>query len=284
MSEEKKVSRSAIEVAKHLEEKAKKRGKAESSKEAAEVIQLPLWSSLERALPNHLARSSLFAPIARGRRKIYDRERLSSRDDVAIFFSGKQLDMADQDVFLQALQETQRASLGERAYINRAQFLRTIGRRERGKASYIWLHEAFRRLTLAYIEIETRRYKLGMHLVNDWELDEETGEYWLSISPKIITLFSRNEFGLIDFDKRKQLAKRVDLAKWLQSYIASHRRGEHRIALKHLKSWSGVGGRMRDFKGSLGEALGELERVGLIKSIRIKTNAQGEEQAVWARF
>ena len=57
-----------------------------------------------------------------------------------------------------------------------------------------------------------------------------------------------------------------------------------RAALKHLKSWSGVGGRMRDFKGSLGEALGELERVGLIKSIRIKTNAQGEEQAVWVRL
>ena len=35
--------------------------------------QLPLWPDLERAIPNHLARSSLFAPIAPGRRKQHDR-------------------------------------------------------------------------------------------------------------------------------------------------------------------------------------------------------------------
>ena len=34
--------------------------------------QMPLFRELERAMPNHLARSSLFAPIARGRRKQHD--------------------------------------------------------------------------------------------------------------------------------------------------------------------------------------------------------------------
>ncbi len=41
--------------------------------------QLPLWPDLERAIPNHLARSSLFAPIAPGRRKQHDRAEIAKR-------------------------------------------------------------------------------------------------------------------------------------------------------------------------------------------------------------
>ena len=40
--------------------------------------QLPLWPDLERAIPNHLARSSLFAPISRGARKTHDRAEIAS--------------------------------------------------------------------------------------------------------------------------------------------------------------------------------------------------------------
>ena len=39
----------------------------------AQDQQLPLWPDLERAIPNQLARSSLFAPISRGARKTHDR-------------------------------------------------------------------------------------------------------------------------------------------------------------------------------------------------------------------
>ena len=52
--------------------------------------QLPLWPDLERAIPNHLARSSLFAPISRGARKTHDRAEIASREDVKIMFTGKQ--------------------------------------------------------------------------------------------------------------------------------------------------------------------------------------------------
>lgn len=85
--------------------------------------QLPLWNELERAIPNHLARSSLFAPIASGRRKQHDRTEIASRSDVKIMFSGKQLDMADCDVFMHALFETGRFALGEKVYIKRGTFL-----------------------------------------------------------------------------------------------------------------------------------------------------------------
>lgn len=88
--------------------------------------QLPLWPDMERAIPNHLARSSLFSPIAPGRRKQHDRSEIASREDVKILFTGKQHDMADCDVFMQALYEAHRAPLGERVVIKRGAFLKAI--------------------------------------------------------------------------------------------------------------------------------------------------------------
>ena len=54
----------------------------------SEARQLPLWHDLERAMPNMIARSALFAPIARGRRAMHERSEIASRSDVSIA-SGK---------------------------------------------------------------------------------------------------------------------------------------------------------------------------------------------------
>jgi hypothetical protein len=98
--------------------------------------QLPLWADFERAIPNHLARSSLFAPIARGKRKMLDNVELASPNGVQITYSGHQLDMGDCDVFMQALHEIRLAPLGERVRINRAAFLRGMGRSGHGTSNY----------------------------------------------------------------------------------------------------------------------------------------------------
>ncbi len=73
---------------------------------------LPGMDEFMRAMPNHIARSSLFAPIARGRRKMHDASVLQSRGDAVIRFSGKQLDEAQADVWMQAMKEAQRQPLG----------------------------------------------------------------------------------------------------------------------------------------------------------------------------
>ena len=253
-------------------------------------LQLPLWPDLERAIPNHLARSSLFAPIAPGRRKQHDRAEIASRDDVKILFTGKQLDMADCDVFMQALYEAHRAPLGERVIIKRGTFLKAIGR-SNGKSDYEWLHEAFRRLFLGAIELEAKRYKIGgtpkssgLHLVDSFDYDPDADAYFIKFDPRILALFNNKEYALIDWDKRKQLHKRVDMAKWLQNYLASHELGVHRIGLKLLKEWMDYSSPMNKFKEALGEAMGELERLEIIAGARIEPSSRREAQAVWTKL
>lgn len=252
--------------------------------------QLPLWPDMERAIPNHLARSSLFSPIAPGRRKQHDRSEIASREDVKILFTGKQHDMADCDVFMQALYEAHRAPLGERVVIKRGAFLKAIGR-STGRSDYEWLHEAFRRLFLGAIEIEAKKFKIGgtpkssgLHLLDAFDYDPDDDAYFIKFDPRILTLFHNREYALIDWDKRKQLHKRVDMAKWLQNYLASHEPGPHRVSLKLLKQWMDYSSHMNKFKEALGEAMGELERLEIIAGTRIEMSTRREAQAVWQKL
>ena len=113
------IKQKAAQVAAQAEEKA-----------AATPRQLflPGMDEFMRAMPNHIARSSLFAPVARGRRRLHDGTLLQSRGDAEIRFSGKQLDEAQADVWMQAMKVAQCQPLGEAVTINRAEFLREIGR------------------------------------------------------------------------------------------------------------------------------------------------------------
>lgn len=236
---------------------------------------LPLFPPLDSAMPNHLARSSIFAPIKTGERQKHEKALMASRGDASIYYSGLQLDMADNDVFLQALRVAQGMQLGDTIYFNRAQFLRNIGRSV-GKSQYEWLQESFYRLTSGTVIIQTKRYKAALHLIDGYALDEQTGEYWLRMNPEIIKLFGHMEYGLVDMHTRLRIGRRQDMAKWLQNYVATHEEGKtHVISAQLLQLWSGSGGRLRDFQSrSLSKALTELERLGLIRDIQFRPDGK----------
>ena len=236
---------------------------------------LPLFPLLDSAMPNHLARSSLFAPIKTGTRQIHEKALMASRGDASIYYSGHQLDMADNDVFLQALRVAQGARLGDSIYFNRAHFLRDIGRTT-GKSQYEWLQESFYRLTSGTVLIHTKRYKAALHLIDGYALDEDTGEYWLRMNPEIIKLFGHMEYGLVDMHTRLRIGRKQDMAKWLQNYVATHEEGKtHVISAQLLQLWSGSTGRLRDFQArSLLKALEELERLGLIRNAQVRSDGK----------
>lgn len=236
---------------------------------------LPLFPPLDSAMPNHLARSSIFAPIKTGERQKHEKALMASRGDASIYYSGLQLDMADNDVFLQALRVAQGMQLGDTIYFNRAQFLRDIGRSV-GKSQYEWLQESFYRLTSGTVIIQTKRYKAALHLIDGYALDEQTGEYWLRMNPEIIKLFGHMEYGLVDMHTRLRIGRRQDMAKWLQNYVATHEEGKtHIISVQLLQLWSGSGGRLRDFQArSLSKALTELERLGLVREVQFRPDGK----------
>ena len=106
---------------------------AAKAEKKPQLLFLPGVKNGMRAMPNHLARSSLFAPVAPGRKKIYKDHELVTRGGTVIRFWGEQLDEAQADVWLQVMYEAMRVPLGQPVVINRAAFLVAIGRAESGQ-------------------------------------------------------------------------------------------------------------------------------------------------------
>jgi hypothetical protein len=244
-----------------------------------------------RAMPNHIARSSLFAPVARGRRKMHDGSILQSRGDAEIRFSGKQLDEAQADVWMQAMKEAQRQPLGTPVVINRTDFLRAICRTKGGE-NYKWLHRTMQDLAFAMLVIEVTKadgkpkLSIGktraLHLIAGFDYDEASEEYTLTIDPRWHAMYGNREFALIDWEKRREFGRNQDMAKTLQRLVAASSNPVQRYALDWLKAKMEYSGRLRDFRDALARACAELERLEIITAHKIEDSTKGKPQlAMW---
>lgn len=269
----------------------RKSAKAEADASIPRQMFLPGMYEFMRAMPNQVARSSLYAPIARGRRKFHQETALVTRADAVMSYTGEQLDEADADLSLQLLYEAQPYPLGQPVMLNRAALLEAMGRNT-GKTQYEWLHRRMKALTAATLFIEAKRpdgatkYKIGdtkvFHILADFEYRETTEVYTFTLDPRWRSLFGNREFALIDWDKRLQIGRGQDMAKTLQRLVATSADVVQRYALDWLKAKMQYTGRLRDFKDALNRAVHELERLEIVASGRIELSTKGNEQlTVW---
>ncbi len=253
---------------------------------------LPGFDDFMRAMPNHIARSSLFAPVARGRKIIHKDSVLVSRADAVIKFWGEQLDEAQADVWMQAIHEARKIPLGEPVCIKRATFLRAIGR-DTGKWQYMWLHRTMEALAFAMLVIEATnggkpKMSIGrsraLHMIEGFDYDDEREEYTLRIDPRWKDMHGNREFALIDWEKRLQMRQGQDMAKALQRLVVTSADPVQRYALDWLKRKFEYASPMRKFKSALAAAMRELERLEIIAGGRIERSTKGKEQAVWTKL
>lgn len=262
------------------------------------VVQLPWWRDLDRAIPNHLARSSLFAPIGRGLRTMHDGKVLASRSDVQLRYWGTQLDEPDCDVWMHALHEARLHPVGHPVPVVRSRFLACIGRHA-GRAEYQWLNDSFLRLSLGMLEVKTQKYTVGevphgatpskgvhrvLHLIDGFDLDEDLDTYALRIDRRMVRLFSDCEFALVDWGKRLQIKRQQDMAKALQRLVATSSDETQRYNLAWLKDKLQYGSPIRKFRCAIMAAAAELERLEIIAGARLGHNTNGKEQVVWTRL
>jgi len=281
-----------LDLLRQREAEALARTEARRVQEAPTQLFLPGIDEFMRAMPNHIARSSLFAPVARGRKKILKDAVLVSRADAVIKFWGEQLDEAQADVWMQAIHEASNYSLGTPVIVKRARFLRSIGRHV-GNYEYKWLLRTFEALTFAMLVVDVTKngqpkYEIGkkraLHLIDGFDYDEETESYTLRIDPRWRLMFENREFALIDWNKRLRFGPRQDMAKALQRLVATSNDQVQRNPLEWLKRKLEYAGRMRDFVDALNRAMRELERLEIIVGGRIETSTKGRPQTVWTKL
>ena len=274
-----------------LQERAKVARMRMEHRAAAEPVQLflPGMEAFVRAMPNHIARSSLFAPVARGRKRFYNEEPLITRSDVVLTYTGEQLDESQADVALQLIYEARCIPLGVPIRINRAAFLRAIGR-STGKHDYEWLHRVMKAFYKASFIIEVKRrdgstkYCVGdtkaFRIVADLDYDADNERYTVTLDPRWRQLFENQEFALIDWNKRLQIGRGQDMAKALQRLIAASADPVQAYAMSWLKDKMQYASPMRKFREAVSAAVDELKRVGVIARGEIDVGRRGSAQVV----
>lgn len=276
------VAKSAL-VAPHSRKESSHDGKR---KAASRHMFLPGFAI--GAFPNHLNRSSLIAPIARSERKQHSKTRMVTRRDCVLEYSGEQLDEADGDLIMALIAFAQPFPLGEPVRLNRKLLLRKIKRGSIGSSQYEWLYRSMKRLREATLFLEalkpngSTRYTVGkMESFSILKsLSYDNGTYHYTLDPHWILMFGNREYSLIDWEKRLQIRRGLNMAKTLQRLIATSSDRVQRFALEGLMAQMAYGGRLRDFRGSLGQAIGELERLEIITKGNIQLSSRGKPQLV----
>lgn len=260
--------------------------------EVPKLLFLPGLGAFSRAMPNHIARSSLFAPVAKGPKRLYVEAVLVSRADAVITYSGVQLDESQADVWMQIMHEALKYPLGDSVPINRARFLRAIGRHT-GRYEYAWLHRTMKALAFAMLVVEAvkdgkPKVAVGrtrvLHMIDGFDYDDELEEYSVRINPRWRVLYANQEYALIDWEKRLRIRQGQDMAKALQRLVATTSDAVQRFQLSWLKEKLQYSSPMRKFKIALINAMRELERVEVIAGGRIELSTKGKQQATWHKI
>lgn len=265
-------------------------GRAEARREVQEPQQLFLPGFDIGAMPNHLNRSSFIAPIARGERKFHRQTAMVTRRDCFLEYTGEQLDEADGDLIMALIFFAQQQLFGTPVPLNRKRLLRKIKSGVIGSTQYQWLHRSMKRLREGTLFLEakkpdgTTRYSIGklssFSVLKELSYDDESEIYTYTLDPRWVLMFGNREYSLMDWDKRMQIGRGLDMAKTLQRLVATSDAPVQRYALDGLKAQMEYASPMRKFRAALESAVRELERLQIIGKGRIEESTKGKPQLV----
>ncbi len=268
-------------------------GAEQRAAETPRQMFLPGMDEFMRALPNPVADSSLFAPVARGAKKMHTGSVLASRLNTTLTYWGVQLNELHADITMQLLWEQQRqgVAVGETVTLNRNAFMRLIGWGSSGR-EYKRFHRYMLELTGAMLVIESKKpdgaskYHIGatktFRILDNFECDEGGENYRYRLDPRWVVMFGNREYALLDWSKRLQIGAGQDLAKALQRLLATSADPVQRFGLDALKLKMQYASPMRKFRESLAAACGELERLEIISAWRIEDSTKGKPQlSLW---
>jgi hypothetical protein len=218
------------------------------------VVHLPVWPDAVRGVPNIALRSALFGAIRRGPRRYMKSERMASVDGMEIFYTGERLDQGDLDVWEAVLHFIRKQELGKECRFTAYAILKMLGKTDTGdnrKTLYIRLM----RLKVTGIEAKMGRSTYVGSLIDEIYKDENADhEYVVIANPKIKVLFERDQFTLIDWAVRLELAGHP-LAQWLHGFYASHAKPYAYSVAKLHELCGSENTVLRDFKRELKASL-----------------------------
>lgn len=236
--------------------------------------QLPIWPESVRGLPNPIARSALFsvANLRKGARKNYKRREVAALKGVSITYTGEELRMDDEDVFLQILHLARMQELGTRVCFTANSMITELGWTRNG-GSIKRLIDCLDRMKASALAVTVEsnsgvRENFTGSLIRLFRWREETDssplrQWEILLEPEIIALFNPASYSHLNWKLRLKLPP---LAKWMQAFYHTHADPlPYKVETFHRLTDSGVA-ELRKFRYSLKQALALLVKQGFLIS------------------
>jgi len=228
----------------------------------AEVIQLCFWGEEYRAAPNLIFRSSLFPSLDRNQkesRRFLDNEEIFCVAGLKIFFTGKQFDQSDLDVYLEILNIARAFPLGTPVKFSAYALLKALGL-PMGGNNHARLHKVLIRLCGGVVDATDHSKRYFGQLLHGGIRDELTMNYTVKINPDFAVLFGSNMWSKLDIETRRALG-RNQTAKALHAYFSTHiNPASHNI--ETLANLAGVKGKNK--KATILKAFEAMKNVGFM--------------------
>ena len=252
---------------KAVDDKLARMKEVSRQREAAQVIQLPLWPEPKRGTPNSFIRSALFAAIQSKDRVFLKEATLASQKGITVKFTGEQLNQEDLSVWETFAHLARQHPLGHLSEFTAHGLLKSLGMHT-GLSQHKQLHSTIIRLTACAVEITHEGKTYFGPLVKSGLKDELTSHYRIELNRELIRLFGENQWTALDWQQRQGLRGK-HLAQALHAFYSSHRQ-PFPIKLDTLRSYVGSKNFQKaGFKVKLRAALDELVKIGFLSGYAI---------------
>lgn len=247
----------------------------QSIRKTAEIVQLPLWATEKRGIPNELIRSSLFTVGNRNRvRDNLKNHNLYVIGDGVMTYTGEELRQDDEDVWMQIVHLFQNHNTKDYIEFSPYSILKALGW---SQTPYYTnkLKECLARMSATGLDIysKSRGKGINLSLVRKFQWQDDCGnrlkKWRVWVEKEVVVLFSNSLYTKVSWDQRRALS---ELGKWLHSYYASHK-VPYPIKVVTLRDACGSKTKnIKHFKEKLRKALTQLVKVGFLTEYWIDLN------------
>lgn len=229
-------------------------------------VRFPAWADARRAAASAVFRSALFPALARGHRKYVENQKIFSTRGVEVFFTGKQFDQSDLDVYLEILHRLRDQPSGTKCTFTAYEMLKALSR-SAGYRDYLWLHSVLIRLCGGVSDITDHQAHYFGPLLEGGIKDKLTKEYTIRVNPEFAALFNRS-WSSLDHEQRK-LLRGNPTAQALHAYYSGHvAPGPHEFAT--LAGLVGLTDKnLRKVRLKIKNAHEQMKAIGFLKSYEV---------------
>jgi hypothetical protein len=159
-------------------------------------------------------------PTQKENRRYFENEEIFCVGGLKVFFTGKQFDQSDLDVYLELLNMAKPYPLGTPVKFSAYALLKALGLTMGGE-NHARLHKVLIRLRGGTIDATDHKQRYFGGLIDGGFRDEITMVYTIKLNPDFAVLFGAGMWSKLDLETRRALG-RNNTAKALQAYYSTH--------------------------------------------------------------